>query len=490
MTKKASRIARLAASLGNHVTFEYMKKPYSAPQAAITSQHSFDSGNRILVHAWGYHPVGEFKESSAEQGEPTAKGHDVTPTHTAAVTAVLSPAPASPTAGFPAAETGGSNSDLPAQLVQRDQMDQSRVPVTKGGDGPTKDIAESRKPPEEEIEGWTLPIQQSPEMDAFAQDIQAILAHSQTAASPGPQIPLPVVPQTSPTAVPTAPQNGVGAAKGHDIFDELYGPKAPSRFDQGPVPLSVDFASLDAALAAEDALPPTAQRPIAPEDTTPLGKQPQPPSEFGPIDGGVSERHSDSVSSEPGTARPNEDAPPTPQPSPSVAPFKVTTDVPLIRQEQGLSCHAAACASIVAWRDDAPADSSALARGTGYWEAYAAGRQAKFPEVFEVFGMETASSGPPPLGVELAKLLDTNGPLFVAGSPPGEHAVVVAGITHDGTEAGTYASVVDPWSVGMTSFSEPNTGGTYTIPLAELALGLGAGDDHHLLIAHLRKGSL
>jgi hypothetical protein len=488
MTKKSSRIARLAASLGNPVTVDNMSKPHPPPLADLATQHSFDSGNRIMVHAWDYQPTGEFKESIPERRGPTVKGHEVPPNHFPAVTAVLWPDLASPAAGFPATERGGKDSGLPSQSILRDQVDQSKVPATEDGEKPPQDIVESRKPAEEEIDGWTLPIQETSQTDAFAQDIQAILAHSQTAASPGPQIPLPDVPQTSPTPVPPAPQNGVGVGKGHEIFDQFHGPNAPSRFDQGPVPLSVDFASLDAALAAEDVVPPTAPPPRAPEATTPLVRQPQPPSGFVPVDGGVPDRHDNSVSPETGTPRPNGDA--TPTPFPSAAPFKVTTDVPLIRQEQGLSCHAAACASIIAWRDDAPADSSALARGTGYWEAYAHGRQAMFPEVFEDFGMEIASSGPPPPGVELAKQLDTYGPLFVAGSPPGEHAVVVAGITHDGTEAGTYASVVDPWSVGMTSFSEPNTGGTYTIPLAELSSRLGVGDDHQLLIAHLRKGSL
>jgi hypothetical protein len=57
--------------------------------------------------------------------------------------------------------------------------------------------------------------------------------------------------------------------------------------------------------------------------------------------------------------------------------------------------------------------------------------------VLEVFGLANASIGRPPTAA-LRDLLDTNGPLFVAASPPGEQAVVIAGITGDGTASGTH----------------------------------------------------
>jgi hypothetical protein len=165
----------------------------------------------------------------------------------------------------------------------------------------------------------------------------------------------------------------------------------------------------------------------------------------------------------------------------------VTTDVPLVAQGPGLSCHAAACASLVAWRDEVSPDAAAVASATGYWERYAAGRTATYPDAFDTFGLEAVSAGASPGAAQLRDLLDTHGPLFTAGFPPAEHAVVVAGVSSDGTTASV--DVVDPWAVGMTTYASPNPGSTYTVPYADLVAALGVGPEHHLLFAHLRKGT-
>jgi hypothetical protein len=171
------------------------------------------------------------------------------------------------------------------------------------------------------------------------------------------------------------------------------------------------------------------------------------------------------------------------------APFRVVTDVPLVPQGPGLSCHAAACASMVAWRDDVTPDSAVVAAGTGYWERYAEGRTAVYPDVVEIFGLTNASVGRPPTAAALRDLLDVNGPLFVAASPPGEHAVVVAGATGDGTASGTMLDVVDPWAEGMTTYAAPNPGRRYSVPYSTLLESIGQGPEHDIVVVHLRKAS-
>jgi len=144
---------------------------------------------------------------------------------------------------------------------------------------------------------------------------------------------------------------------------------------------------------------------------------------------------------------------------------------------------------MVAWRDEVTPDSAAVAAGTGYWERYADGRTAVYPDVLESFGLANASIGRPPTAAALRDLLDTNGPLFVAASPPGEHALVVAGITGDGTDSGTIVDVVDPWAAGMTTYAAPNPGSRYSVPYAKLLESVGSGPEHQIVVAHLRKGS-
>ncbi len=144
---------------------------------------------------------------------------------------------------------------------------------------------------------------------------------------------------------------------------------------------------------------------------------------------------------------------------------------------------------MVAWRDEVPPDPVALATATGYWERYAEGRTAVYPDVLETFGLSNASIGKPPSAAELRDLIDTQGPLFIAASPPTEHAVVISGLTGDGTETSTTVDVVDPWAVGMTTYAAPNPGSQYSVPYATLLESVGTGPDHLIVIAHLRKGS-
>jgi hypothetical protein len=319
-------------------------------------------------------------------------------------------------------------------------------------------------PATENVAGWTVAQPPAGDDASFAADIQAILAHAQSVSGSGPRMPLPDVPGAAPTPLPPAEQRGVGVAVGHDVFDVMAAANAPNRFDQGPVSLSVDFDRLDSALADQATAPAPASAPA----TAPAPAEPAAPVATAPTAADVADVAAI-------TAR--------------ATPFRVITNVPLVPQGPGLSCHAAACASLVAWRDEVSADSADVAAGTGYWEKYAEGRTASYPDVFGVFDLATASDGAPPSAAALRDLLDTKGPLFAAASPPAEHAVIVSGITGDGTTSGTVVDVVDPWAAGMTTYSAPNPGSTYSVPHATLLDRLGAGPEHHLVVAHLRKGS-
>jgi hypothetical protein len=370
----------------------------------------------------------------------------------------------------------------------------------------------------DDMGGWQVTGEAADQETAFAQDIATILAHTsgdEAAPTPAPAaVPAAVQSPASPAA---APQMGVGATSGHDVFDRMA---AANRYDQGPVVLSVDFAAMDRAIdrgettappsppaAAADAAAPPAPAPApdaltrptsapvaapdaapqgpgaAPSATTPTTAGPVPPAPAPPAPAG------------------RETVPAAPLPSADVAdvaavdaitaasgPFRVATDVPLVAQVPGLSCHAAACASIVAWRDDVNPVATDVAAATGYWERFADGRTAVYPDVLDAFGLTHSVVGPAPTATALKDLIERAGPLWVAASPPGERAVVIAGATGDGTSSGTMVDVVDPWARGMTTFSSPNPGSTYHQSLAELLSGIAGGTGNPVVIAQLKEG--
>lgn len=418
---RPSRIARLAASVGAAVP-AVPRSPRALAVRTAPVTRAFDTGEDVVVHA----------VAPAPAGNPTTQVPAVT----------LSP-PNPPEEEYRVADP------LPAASPpnERSEPSASRPAVTSNNTGPDPD-------PTEDAGGWTLTASATDE--AFAQDIRAILEHSGALASGSHRVPLPDVPQPPPPPVATAPEHGVSASQGHDVFDRLAAASTPNRFDQGPVALSVDFAGLDRALAknsvevpvepASPVAPPVAVPPPVPDTSPAPGPEPEPPA---------------------------------------TSAFRVTTDVPLVPQVPGLSCHAAACASLVAWRDEIVPDPAAIAGGAGYWEKYASGRTAASPDVFTVFGLTTVSAGRPPGADTLRELVDTRGPLFASASPPADHAVVIAGVSSDGGNSAPMVEVVDPWDAGTTSYTAPNAGSTYTVPLADLLARLGAGPDHHILLAHL-----
>lgn len=436
-SRSRTRIARLAQSLGEP-TPSRQATPRRRRPAHGPLTRAFDDGAAVSLYTDGSDPT------RANNIDPTMAG----PSH-ARPPAVVESLPA-------------TNEELPApvsrpSLAPPPPMVEQAPAAAPAGIGPTAGGPGAVPPDAGELAGWTVRLAADASDQAFAEDIQAILAHAQSLPAAN-RVPLPDLPTVPPAPVQPAVAHGVGAGASHDVFDQIAVANKPSRFDQGPVSLSVDFDRLDRAL----------------ENITASADAPASVVAAGPS----------VVVAEPTPAVPVE----PPAPAAPTRAFRVMTDVPLVAQGPGTSCHAAACASMVAWRDEVSPDTAALAAATGYWERYAEGRTAVYPDVFEAFGLNAVTIGKPPSPAELRNLVDTSGPLFVAASPPGEHAVVVAGLAGDGTETGTVVDVADPWAVGMTTYSAPNPGSRYSVPYATVLESVGTGPEHHLVIAHLRKG--
>jgi hypothetical protein len=145
----------------------------------------------------------------------------------------------------------------------------------------------------------------------------------------------------------------------------------------------------------------------------------------------------------------------------------VTYDVPLVPQQTGYSCWAAAAAMIVAWRDNLTVDPAALASGTGPWHRYKDALQLEDPTMFDTWGLAAEERPTVYTVASFRRLLETWGPLFVGGADPGPHVRVVVGLTGDGTPTGTTVHIADPWERGLREFRLPNAGATYTETYAE-----------------------
>jgi hypothetical protein len=335
----------------------------------------------------------------------------------------------------------------------------------------------------DDLQGWQVTNEAPDQETALAQDVAAILAHTRgddMVHTPAPT-PAPSSPPQVQAPAPAAPQMGIGATSSHDVFDRMAD---ANRYDQCSFTLSGDFAAMDQAIDRGQATePPSA--PAAPANAaTPAVPAPAPGDASPPAAPG----HESTTTPDSPPSADVADAAAVDAITAASGPFRVTTDVPLVAQVPGLSCHAAACASIVAWRDDVTPVPAEVAAATGYWERYAEGRTAVYPDVLDAFGLSHSVMGPAPSATGLKDLIERAGPLWISASPPGERAVVVSGITGDGTTSGTMVDVVDPWARGMTTYGSPNPGSSYHQSLADLLAGVAGGAGKPLVIAQLKEG--
>ncbi|MCW5808811.1 MAG: hypothetical protein KIT31_41050, partial [Deltaproteobacteria bacterium] len=139
------------------------------------------------------------------------------------------------------------------------------------------------------------------------------------------------------------------------------------------------------------------------------------------------------------------------------ATFDVWHEVPLVQQHTGMSCWAAAAAMVVGWRDCSALEAEDVVGGR--WQAYRDGLEPRDVEAFaRAWGLVVAR--PAELDVpSLRALLERHGPLWVGEASPSLHVVVLAGMYGDGTRAGTFVRIADPWPIGR--------GERYTIPFSQ-----------------------
>lgn len=126
-------------------------------------------------------------------------------------------------------------------------------------------------------------------------------------------------------------------------------------------------------------------------------------------------------------------------------------DVQLVPQPTSMSCWAAAASMVVGWREQMSINPAEIARGSGFWSAYANGL---FPSNRDDLANAWGLVKEPPQNYTVEgwrTLIENNGPLWVGVAVPSGHAVVVHGIYGDGTTEGTYVRVKDPWPVNQGS---------------------------------------
>ena len=240
-----TRVGRLAQSLGKPAAQRSGPRGRRTKPCPSSLSRAFDSGEPVALYADtdptyanDVDPT-QARPSLSAAPEPSAAYLAAVPTATspapaAAAPAATSPAPlgvlaaenpvaAAPAAVAPAAENGSFGARLD----------------DKSAAAPAGSTAE--------LAGWTVPQAADSNDQAFAEDIQAILAHAQSVSATG-RVALPDVPSPPPVPPPPAVAHGIGVGATHDIFKQMAAANAPSTFNQGPVALTVDFDRLDRAL--------------------------------------------------------------------------------------------------------------------------------------------------------------------------------------------------------------------------------------------------
>jgi len=144
--------------------------------------------------------------------------------------------------------------------------------------------------------------------------------------------------------------------------------------------------------------------------------------------------------------------------------LEVHHQVPLVPQQTGMSCWAAAAAMLVGWRDCMDARPEDVANGAGRWSAYRDGLlPADVPTLARHWELLPVQL-PQPTTRTLFEALHGWGPLWVGEASPGLHSIVIVGISGDGSPEGTRLRVNDPWPIGQ--------GERYSLSAGELLSGL------------------
>lgn len=140
--------------------------------------------------------------------------------------------------------------------------------------------------------------------------------------------------------------------------------------------------------------------------------------------------------------------------------FDIWHEVPLIAQETGMNCWAAAAAMIVGWRDQINCETNNIVEKMLNKQANNIGL---FPQDVQTLAQVWGLLIEPPqtyIVDSLKELLLAHGPLWFGQANPGLHVIVITGMYGNGTPDKTYVRINDPWPIGR--------GERYSITFSEL----------------------
>jgi hypothetical protein len=160
----------------------------------------------------------------------------------------------------------------------------------------------------------------------------------------------------------------------------------------------------------------------------------------------------------------------------------ITYDVPLVAQPNKTACWAASMAMLESFRRSLDAQMSlvvsaeALAAEVGYSldQSYGWDRLEDVRAEYDLEDIDGLSLAQYPSATQWAAWLRTYGPLYVTIDGAPTHAIIVHGISGDGTDTGTIVQVHNPWDTTATfdtdpvEFRPPNTGRTQTLTIEAL----------------------
>jgi hypothetical protein len=148
--------------------------------------------------------------------------------------------------------------------------------------------------------------------------------------------------------------------------------------------------------------------------------------------------------------------------------FDVRYNVQLVPQPTSMSCWAASAAMVYGWLRNVRVNVDEIRNAVGVWRSFPVelrtGLQPNDVRIFKQ--LHFCCEAPMCYTVDgFRNLLQSYGPLWVAGAVPGPHVRVVYGMYGDGTPSGTRVLVHDPWGSNLPTNREPTA--------AELAANRG-----------------
>jgi hypothetical protein len=136
--------------------------------------------------------------------------------------------------------------------------------------------------------------------------------------------------------------------------------------------------------------------------------------------------------------------------------------VPLIPQLTSMGCWAASIAMVQSWATQTCISPGTIAARDGYQDKLATGLAPSDDKILRDWGFVTEN----PACYTVAgfmQLVQQYGPLWVACLVGGgAHVRVVTGFDPDPDPSLATVYINDPWQTGMTSFTLPNSGSSYT----------------------------